>query len=300
MKCDSPDFMSYEFTVRLDSNPHRSGTRINAAVVILAMSKSNMDVEDPGERLSMDDISMQKRIDLLEERLRSVMLGESNRSADGVGHSITAIANPSPLGLFGFAVVSWLSGVMKIVSSKTQGSVALTGIFVGGVAQLVAGLLHYAKNNAHSATTFSLYGLHWIVRGSYMHALVTRTYTSTSNNAADATYFALLAVSTLLLWIPSLRMNKVLSATLLVVATVFVLDAVAAFDFRGAEITAGVLSCIAATMAFYLCTADLVNETWKRMVIPVFPHQEHRSDYHRLPYFPRVHYHKSVTASIHH
>lgn len=243
---------------------------------------------------------MQKRIELLEEQLKFQMNQAQDKCLFKPAQTVSPVANPSPLGLFGFAIVSWLAGITKIISGKNDSGVSLPAIFVGGVAQLIAGLMHFAKNNAHSATTFSLFGLHWIVRGVYMHALLSGTYQELSSHGADAAYYILLTVSTLLLWIPSLRMNKVLSTTLFVVASVFVLDAVSAFQIRGAEITAGLLSCIAATMAFYLCAADLVNETWERVILPVYPHQEHEADYHLFPYFPRIHFHKSVTASTHH
>lgn len=261
--------------------------------------KNNIDIENGVD--NSDYTSIQNRVDMLEEQLKKIYPGISNRSANESGSgAVHPVANPSPLGLFGFAIVSWLSGILKVTSPSVDGSVALTGTFVGGIAQVIAGILHYMNNNAHSATTFSLYGLHWIVRGTYMHALAAGIYPSNSNKWADFAYYLLLAASTFLLWIPSLRMNKVLSITLLMVTGVFILDAVAALESRSIEIIAGTLSCFAASMAFYLCATDLVNETWKKFILPVYPHHEHKEDYHHLPYFPRLHYHKSVTASIHH
>jgi uncharacterized protein len=210
------------------------------------------------------------------------------------------IGNPSPLGLVGFAVVSWLAGVIKIFgrpAATSDGILAGTGIFIGGVAQLIAGLIQYPKNNTHSATVFCLFGFHWISQG-FIFTLRSEKYFPAGFTAeAGATYYILLTVMTIILWIPTFRMNRVLNFTLFVVVWVYTLDAVAAFGVRSCQIIAGVLSCVAATLAFYMCALDLVNESFGRVIFPIFPHKLHRRDYDiALQYVPRVHHHKSALA----
>ncbi len=214
------------------------------------------------------------------------------------------IANPSPLGLISFGMVSWLSGVSKIAAfplivsgNKSDGVLALTGIFVGGVGQVLAGMISYAKNNMHGATTFSFFGLHWIIQGVLLYGKGTSQFVKQGEEGAVAAYFALLTFVTILLWAPSIKMNRVLCTTLVFVILVFALDAVAAYHIRGAEVAAGAFSCIAATGAFYMCAADLINEVWQRPIIPVFPHDSHKDDYIRLAaYIPKIHFHKSITS----
>lgn len=252
-----------------------------------------MDLEaqrDGGAEIS----KLKQRLDLLETRL----LEHRDDGADGERRGATVLANPSPLGLFGFAIVSFLSGVSKLSGARNEGTLATTGIFIGGLAQLLTGLLHFVKNNMHSATVFSIYGLHWVAQGV---ALWHRGNLADPDPRATATYFALLTITTVIVWIPSFKMNKVLVFTLAVVVIVFAADTVAAATAsHGAELTAGAFSCLAAVMAFYMCAADVINEVWRKVVLPVFPHDEHKHDYHFLGYVPRLHYHKSITAGPHH
>lgn len=263
---------------------------------------------------SSDEVRrLKKRIEFLEVRINTGGNGRSNVVvADEEDNRIesrknaTPIANPSPLGLIAFGVVSWLSGIVKIaeiaiVRGKPDNVLAFTGIFVGGVGQLLAGSIHYAKNNMHSATTFSFFGLHWIIQGILLYGQGSGMFSNTGKESVTTTYFVLLAFVTLLLWAPACRMNRVLCTTLVMVILVFLLDAVhAAFNLRAAEVAAGVFSCIAGSGAFYMCAADLVNEIWQRPVIPVFPHDSHKDDYIGVtPYTPRLHFHKSITSAPH-
>lgn len=263
-----------------------------------------MDLE--AQQVLKDDVgAFKKRLEMLEARL-----GNGASENDDVPSytrplsqpRVPPLANPSPLGLLGFAIVSWLSGLSKLVGAENDGTLGATGIFIGGLAQVIAGLLHFVKNNAHSATVFSIYGLHWVVQGFLLwNRQVSLNLSTTPNNVIAATYYALLTATTVILWIPSLKMNRVLVFTLAVVVGVFFFDAVAAGTrLHSVDQAAGALSCLAATMAFYMCAADVINEVWRKIVLPVFPHNEHKRDYQGLGYVPRIHYHKSITAGPHH
>jgi uncharacterized protein len=212
------------------------------------------------------------------------------------------LANPSPLGLLGFAIVSWLVGMLKILGHRTStadGLLAGTAIFIGGIAQIIAGAVQFPKNNTHSATVFCLFGAHWVSLG-FVYTLRAESYFPGAFTSESAvTYYILLTVTTFILWIPTLRMNRVLSATLMTVVFAFTFDAAAAFDIRSCEIIAGVLTCVAATLAFYMAALDLVNEGFGRRIFPVFPHMLHEKDYdHEEHYIPRLHYHKSAMAGM--
>jgi hypothetical protein len=43
-----------------------------------------------------------------------------------------------------------------------------------------------------------------------------------------------------------------------------------------------------------------VNESFGRVVFPIFPHKLHKKDYElALQYIPKVHYHKSAMSGVH-
>lgn len=263
-----------------------------------------MDLESQSELDGCRDVyELHTRLKLVEEKLGSVLLHTCNTSGTDPPKLLQLIANPSPLGLLGFAMVSWIAGIAKITPIErevTDGYLALTGIFVGGFAQLLTGTIHFAKNNAHSATKFSVYGLHWVVQGVLIYERDGGRFTRISAPATQSTYFSLLAVTTIILWIPTLRMNRMLSGLLFLNGVMYTFDAFAVFGIRGLEVVSGVVSCTAATIALYLCAADLINESERRAVLPIFPHKDHKDDYYKPAYMPRQHFQKSVTCSVYH
>lgn len=255
-------------------------------------------LHDPKSDLSV----LVDRITHLENQLYRISIASNNPRVTASLPPV--IANPSPLGLLGFAIVSWLSGLLKIygqLDARIDGLFAGTAFFIGGIAQLVAGFIQFAKNETHSSTIFSLYGLHWLNQSFILTVTsVQQLSFPPLTVASSASYFALLAVATLLLWIPTFRMNRVLNVTLAIVFLAFTLDSVAARGWRAAEIAAGIAACSAATLGFYMALLDLVNEIWKRPLLPLFPHNSHKEDYDDRtgsPYVPRWTFHKSSMSS---
>jgi succinate-acetate transporter protein len=93
-------------------------------------------------------------------------LGEVVMSAQGdVTKFQEVVANPSALGLFGLAMVTLVASTQKLgITGGTAGSVAFVlpwAIFLGALAQLVAGLYDFKHNNTFGATAFCGYGFFW-------------------------------------------------------------------------------------------------------------------------------------------
>ncbi len=76
------------------------------------------------------------------------------------------VANPSALGLFGLAMVTLVASSQKLgLTGGDAGSVALVlpwAIFLGALAQLLAGIYDFKHNNTFGATAFCGYGFFWL------------------------------------------------------------------------------------------------------------------------------------------
>lgn len=77
------------------------------------------------------------------------------------GHVQELVANPSPLGLFGLAIITLVASSQKL--GITEGTALLIpwALFLGATAQFVAGLYDYKHNNTFGATAFCGYGFFW-------------------------------------------------------------------------------------------------------------------------------------------
>ena len=71
-------------------------------------------------------------------------------------------ANPAPLGLIGFGLTTILLNIHNAGVFPVNSMIMGMGIFVGGIAQIFAGLLESKKNNTFGLTAFTAYGSFWL------------------------------------------------------------------------------------------------------------------------------------------
>src|SRR5712675_2205306 len=73
-----------------------------------------------------------------------------------------SLANPAPLGLFGFGMTTVLLNIHNAGFYEMNSMILAMGLFYGGMAQVIAGILEYKKNNTFGMTAFISYGFFWI------------------------------------------------------------------------------------------------------------------------------------------
>ena len=71
------------------------------------------------------------------------------------------LANPTPLGLMGFGMTTVLLNIHNAGFYALGSMILAMGIFYGGIAQIIAGILEYKKGNTFGMTAFSSYGLQY-------------------------------------------------------------------------------------------------------------------------------------------
>ena len=72
------------------------------------------------------------------------------------------VADPTVLGLFGLAIVTFVASSQKLGLTDGLSFVIPWAIFLGGFAQVIAAIFDFKHNNLFGATAFSAYGLFWI------------------------------------------------------------------------------------------------------------------------------------------
>lgn len=77
------------------------------------------------------------------------------------GHVQELVANPSPLGLFGLAIITLVASTQKLGITEGTALIIPWALFLGAAAQFVAGLYDYKHNNTFGATAFCGYGFFW-------------------------------------------------------------------------------------------------------------------------------------------
>ena len=188
-----------------------------------------------------------------------------------------SFADPGPLGLAGFAMTTFFlsSANAGLVSGTVEGVVLGLALFYGGIAQLLAGMWEFAKGNTFGAVAFTSYGAFWL---SFWY-LVAHTDLSKAA-AADVNkgvgwYLLGWTIFTLYMLVATLRLNGMLIAVFSVLTLTFLFLTLGKFAGQagGSGMTGlgGWLGIITAILAWYGSMAGVVNSTFKKVVLPVFP-----------------------------
>ena len=72
------------------------------------------------------------------------------------------LANPGPLGLMGFGMTTVLLNIHNAGFFEISSMILAMGLFYGGAAQIIAGILEFKKGNTFGVTAFISYGHFWL------------------------------------------------------------------------------------------------------------------------------------------
>lgn len=188
--------------------------------------------------------------------------------------SITAIspgANPAPLGLMGFGATTVLLNLHNagIIMATSLGMIFAMGIFYGGIAQVIAGLLEFRKGNTFGTLAFTSYGLFWIS----LVALILFPKIGLAevvDSTSMAAYLGVWGLFTAYMFVGTLKKNGALQVVFGTLTVLFFLLAVG--DYTGIawiKTLAGYEGILCGLSAVYLACAEVLNETYGRQVLPV-------------------------------
>lgn len=77
-------------------------------------------------------------------------------------NTATKLANPCPLGLLGFGMTTILLNIHNAGFFPISAMILAMGIFYGGLAQVIAGIMEFKKGNTFGTTAFTSYGFFWL------------------------------------------------------------------------------------------------------------------------------------------
>lgn len=179
------------------------------------------------------------------------------------------LANPAPLGLMGFGMTTVLLNVHNAGFFALGSMILAMGIFYGGIAQVVAGILEYRKGNTFGVTAFTSYGLFWL---SFVGLKVIPELTGFKGpeNTAITAYLFMWGLFTFMMFISTLKKNKALQLVFISLTILFWLLALG--DITGnTTITkiAGYEGIICGLSAVYLAMAEVINETYGKTILPI-------------------------------
>ncbi len=180
-------------------------------------------------------------------------------------------ANPAPLGLLGFGMTTVLLNLHNAGIYPLGTMILAMGIFYGGLAQIIAGIMEWKKNNTFGTTAFTSYGLFWLTLVGLLlmpnHALGEAATTS-----AMIAYFIMWGIFTFVMFIGTLRINKALQVVFFTLALLFFLLAIGDATGNAALKTfTGWEGVFCGASAIYAALAQVLNEVYGTTVLPLGP-----------------------------
>ncbi len=191
-----------------------------------------------------------------------------------MNESVTQIkdttGNPAPLGLFGFGMTTVLLNLHNAGFYDFNSMILAMGICYGGLAQIIAGIMEWRKNNTFAATAFVSYGLFWLSLVT-MIILTKLGWGAASNETAMAAYLAMWGLFTAVMFVGTLLLNRALQVVFGTLAILFFL--LATGDFTGASAGfkhfTGYEGIFCGFSAMYAGLAQVLNELFGKTVLPL-------------------------------
>ncbi len=195
-----------------------------------------------------------------------------------------APADPGPLGLAGFAGTTFVLSMINsgLVGDKTHPGggllpmVAGLALAYGGIAQLLAGIWEFRTGNTFGAVAFCSYGAFWI--SFYFIVQSVGANAPTVVFSGLGLYLWMWGIFTTYMFVASLRTTGAVALVFLLLAITFIILGIgnsaltgSGHVINGTIKLGGYLGIATAIAAWYASFAAVLNSTFGRVIMPVFP-----------------------------
>lgn len=179
-------------------------------------------------------------------------------------------ANPAPLGLLGFGMTTVLLNLHNAGFYELNSMILGMGIFYGGIAQIIAGIMEWKKKNTFAATAFISYGSFWLTLVALLVLPKIATGIVPAKPEAMAAFLGMWGVFTAVMFVGTLKLSRALqfvfgSLTVLF----FLLVAVKLGENPALEHFTGYEGVVCGLSAIYTGLAQVLNELYGRTLLPL-------------------------------
>jgi len=180
-------------------------------------------------------------------------------------------ANPAPLGLLAFGTTTILLNLHNAGLFPLDTMILAMGIFYGGLAQVIAGIMEWKKNNTFGTTAFLSYGFFWLTLVGLL-VMPVLGWGTTPEISAMVAYLVIWGIFTGAMFLATLKLNRALQVIFATLTILFFMLAIA--DVTGSTLVkqvAGYIGIICGLSAVYTGLAQVLNEVYRRTILPICP-----------------------------
>ncbi|MFC1626790.1 acetate uptake transporter [Patescibacteria group bacterium] len=178
-------------------------------------------------------------------------------------------ANPAPLGLLGFGLTTVLLNLHNAGFFPMDAMILGMGIFYGGIAQVIAGIMEWKKGNTFGTTAFTSYGFFWLSLVALL-ILPKMGLTVAPSSISMSAYLMMWGMLTLFLLINTFKLNKALQIVFsFLTALFFLLSFAELYASPMVKYVAGYVGILTGLSAIYTAIAQITNEVYKKTILPL-------------------------------
>ena len=179
--------------------------------------------------------------------------------------------NPAPLGLLAFGMTTVLLNVHNAGFFELNTMILAMGIFYGGLAQVVAGIMEWKKNNTFGLTAFASYGFFWLTLVGLI-VMPKLGWGEAASSSAMVVYLFMWGLFTFLMFFGTLKLSKALQVVFATLTLLFFLLAIGdATGSAGIKTFAGYEGIVCGLSAVYTGIAQVLNEVYGKTLLPLGP-----------------------------
>jgi len=178
-------------------------------------------------------------------------------------------ANPAPLGLLAFGLTTVLLNLHNAGIFEMNSMILAMGIFYGGLAQIIAGIIEAKKGNTFGLVAFVSYGSFWLT----LVALIVMPkmgWIPPASESGMVAYLVMWGIFTALLFFGTLRISRSLQFVFATLTILFFLLALG--DYSGntfLKTFTGYEGIICGGSAIYTGAGALLNEMYGKELFPL-------------------------------
>ncbi len=179
-------------------------------------------------------------------------------------------ANPAPLGLLAFGMTTVLLNFHNAGFYELNSMVLAMGIFYGGIAQVIAGIMEWKKGNTFATTAFISYGMFWLTLVA-MIVLPKMGLAIATDETAKVAFLALWGVFSAVLFVGTLYLSRALQFVFFTLVVLFALLAYGDYSGAGAAFKhfTGYEGLVCGFAAIYTGLAQVLNELAGKTLLPL-------------------------------
>ena len=178
-------------------------------------------------------------------------------------------ANPAPVGLLAFGMTTVLLNLHNAGIFEMNSMILAMGIFYGGLAQVIAGIMEAKKNNVFGLTAFLSYGFFWLTLVGLI-VIPKMGWAAAPSESAMVAYLIMWGIFTFCLFFGTLRISGALQFVFATLTILFFLLALGDSTGNAAlKKFTGYEGIVCGASAIYTGVGILLNEVHSKIVFPL-------------------------------